>query len=211
MKSTPFQILARIRKAHGGPGAIVTPKDFLDLAGRAAVDQALGRLARAGAIARVARGIYHMPRVNRRLGLAIPPDPDEVAAAIARQTGSAVAPSGAVAANRFGVTTQIAANLVYVTTGRTRVVRVGRQVLRFKRVARRRLPDAGAAVQGALQVLHMVGPRPDEATIAALRRHLTPRERRSLVEHARYDAAWVAESARRAAAPNRRGAAYGRG
>ncbi len=202
MKSTHDLILSRISRNHGGPGAIVTPKDFLDLAGRAAVDQALGRLVRAGEITRVARGIYHLPRINRRLGIDVPPDLDEVAAAIARQTGSAVAASGVVEANRFGLSTQIGANPVYLTTGRTRVIRVGKQVLRFKRVSRRRLPDVDAVVRGAIQVLHMIGPRPSEAVITALRRRLTPDQRRMLVEHARYDAAWVAEAARRTAAPS---------
>lgn len=199
MDTTQVLIMARIKRSLGGPGAVVTPKDFLDLAGRAAVDQALGRVVRAGVLARIGRGLYHLPRVNPKLGIAVPPDPDDVAAAIGRQSGSPVAPSGAVIANRLGLSTQISAKPVYVTTGRSRTVRVGNQTLRFKRVSPRRLPSADAAVTRALQALHGAGPDPVDATIDAVRMTLTPRQRRDLAKHAKYDAAWVADSARRVA------------
>lgn len=203
MDTTQALIMARIKRSLGGDrdglGAVVTPKDFLDLAGRAAVDQALGRLVRAGVLARVGRGLYHLPRVNPKLGIAVPPDPDAVAAAIGRQSGSPVAPSGALVANRLGLNTQISGKPVYVTTGRSRTVRVGNQTFRFKRVSPRRLPSADPAVTRALQALHGAGPDPDDATIDAVRTMLTPRQRRDLGKHARYDAAWVADAARRVA------------
>lgn len=199
MDTTQALIMARITRRLGGSGAVVTPKDFLDMAGRAAVDQALGRLVRAGTLTRIGRGLYHLPRTNPRLGIAVPPDPDAVADAIGRQSGSPVAPSGAVVANRLGLSTQIAATPVYVTTGRSRTVRVGNQTFRFKRVSPRRLPDADPMVTRALQALHAAGPDPGDATIAAVRTMLTPRQRRDLARHARYDAGWVAASARRVA------------
>lgn len=203
MNTTQALIMARIKRSldggRDGFGAVVTPKDFLDLAGRAAVDQALGRLVRAGVLARVGRGLYHLPRVNPMLGIAVPPDPDAVAAAIGRQSGSPVAPSGAVVANRLGLSTQVSAKPVYVTTGRSRTVRVGNQTFRFNRVSPRRLPSADAAVTHALQALHGAGPDPDDATIDAVRAMLTLRQRRDLAKHAKYDAAWVADSARRVA------------
>ena len=44
MDTTKARIIARVRRK--GAGAVVTPKDFLDLAGRDAVDLALSRLVR---------------------------------------------------------------------------------------------------------------------------------------------------------------------
>ncbi len=199
MDTTQSRILARVKRSLGGPGAVVTPKDFLDVADRAAVDQALGRLVRKGALKRVGRGLYYWPRTNRKLGLAVPPDADAIADAVGRQSGNPVTPSGAVVANRLGLTTQISAKPVYVTTGRSRVVRVGNQTIRFKRVAPRRLPDADSAVIRAIQALHAVGPDPHADVLDAIRMMLTSRQRRQLVKHAKYDAAWVAKSARRVA------------
>jgi hypothetical protein len=57
-------ILDRIRAS--GRGKVFASKDFLDLGSREAVDQALSRLARAGEIQRLGRGLYHYPRTNPR-------------------------------------------------------------------------------------------------------------------------------------------------
>lgn len=116
-------ILDRIR--GNDRGKVFTPKDFLDLGSRDAADQSLSRLVRSGEIERLGRGLYHYPRVNERLGIPIGPDPDEIAEALGRQTGSRVLPSGAVAANRLGLSTQVPAKPVYLTDGRTRQVRIG--------------------------------------------------------------------------------------
>ena len=201
MATTQDRIMARIKRGLGSSrdrlGEVVTPKDFLDLAGRAAVDQALARLARSGTLKRVGRGLYHLPRVNPKLAIAVPPAPDAVAAAIGRQSGSPIAPSGAMLANQLGLSTQVAAKPVYLTTGRSRTLRVGNQTIRFKRVSPRRLPMAAPEVARALEVLHGAGADPGDATIDAVRAMLTVAQRRSLVKHAKYAAAWVADSARR--------------
>lgn len=47
--SVPDLIMKRARA--GGRGSVFTPSDFLDVAARAAVDQALSRLARNGKLA----------------------------------------------------------------------------------------------------------------------------------------------------------------
>src|SRR4051812_23047193 len=87
-------------QADGLPKVYV-PKDFLDLGTREAVDQALTRLVRAERLARLGGGLYSLPQQNRRVAIPIVPDPDEIADALARQTGARIAPSGATAANRL--------------------------------------------------------------------------------------------------------------
>jgi len=67
-----------------GRGYVFTPRDFLDLGSRAAVDQALSRLADQGAVRRLARGIYDYPKQSPRFG-ALSPDMDTIARAIARK------------------------------------------------------------------------------------------------------------------------------
>ncbi len=141
MDTTKARILARVRRK--GAGAVVTPKDFLDLAGRDAVDQALSRLVRQGVLQRIGHGLYHVPRTNKRLGITVPPDPDVVAQAIGRRTGHRVALSPAAIANRLGLSTQVSAKPVYLTDGRSRSVRVGNQTIRLKHVAAKQLPRQG--------------------------------------------------------------------
>ena len=61
MPALADRIMRRVR-GHGRGKWVCTPKDFLDLGSRAAVDRALGRLARSGRLRRVARGLYDLPR-----------------------------------------------------------------------------------------------------------------------------------------------------
>src|SRR5262245_9136041 len=82
MDSIHDKIANRIQRQ--GRGKVLTPKDFLDLASRAAADQTLSRLVRAGDLERLGRGLYHYPRVNQRLGIALSPDVDEIAQALGR-------------------------------------------------------------------------------------------------------------------------------
>ena len=74
--SVPDRIMRRARSA--GRGGVFTPRDFLDVAGRAAVDQALSRLVKNGKLRRLARGLYDFPKVHPKLGL-LSPTPDDVA------------------------------------------------------------------------------------------------------------------------------------
>jgi hypothetical protein len=212
MPTTRNQILHRIRQEHGGDGAVVTPKDFLDLAGRDAVDQALRRLVRAGQLVRLGRGLYHLPRTNPTLGITVPPDPDKVADALGRQTGSTVAPSPAAIANRLGLSTQIPAKPTYLTTGRSRTVRVGGHLYRFKHTPPHKLPEPDTAVGRVLQAIQTLGPNPDPADLDRLRRHLPPKDRARFRRKARYLSNKTADVARQLLSPaETRSGATGRG
>ena len=79
-QTLPEKIQRRLRKREEGD--ILVAYDFLDLSTRAAVDQALQRLARQGVLRRIGRGVYDRPSMNTRLGVALSPLPEEVANAI---------------------------------------------------------------------------------------------------------------------------------
>lgn len=57
------------RAKSGAPGAVFGPRMFDDLGNRAAVDQVLGRLTKAGKIRRIARGVYDIPKTIPRSAL----------------------------------------------------------------------------------------------------------------------------------------------
>lgn len=195
MMNIQTQILDRIRQ--GGRGKVFTPKDFLDLGGREAVDQALSRLAKAGDIQRLGRGLYHFPRKNARLGIPLSPDTDEIASALARQTGTRIAPSGATAANRLGLSTQVPAKAVYLTDGRSRRVRVGNMDFVVKHVAPRDFPAGSRTSATVFQALRYLGRGAvNPQVIARIRRNLPAKDRARLVQDSRYATDWIAETAR---------------
>ena len=69
-KSIDSQILQRVKAV--GRGRVFTPRDFLDLGSRDAVDKALSRHAQSGTIRKLARGLYDYPRQDPQFGLLSP-------------------------------------------------------------------------------------------------------------------------------------------
>ena len=60
------KIMQRV-SVHDSGRWVCTPKDFMDLGSREAVDQALSRLTKAGRLRRVSHGLYDMPRISNVL------------------------------------------------------------------------------------------------------------------------------------------------
>lgn len=177
IQSITKQVLKRIR-GHG-KWLVFTPKDFLDLGSRAAVDQALSRLTRDGKIRRIERGLYDYPRVSTRLGQ-LSPNPDAVVQALARKTGSQILPSGARAANTLGLSTQVPARLVYLTDGPSRDVVIGRQRIQLRNTASKYFSgNSGADI--AVQALRHLGRNTvDDTAIRKVRSALSDHDKRAL-------------------------------
>ena len=93
------QVLGRI--AQGARNTVWTPSDFLDLAGRDAVDKTLQRLVKAGALRRIDRGLYDRPGFNSLTGQDRAPDPRAVIDAVARRDQIRVLVDGMTAASKL--------------------------------------------------------------------------------------------------------------
>jgi hypothetical protein len=186
------------RATAKGRGAVFTPNDFLDLGSRAAVDQALSRLTRAGRLRRVARGLYDYPRIDPKLG-ALAPSADAVAHALARETGSLVQVTGAQAANMLGVSLQVPAQTTYLTDGPPRTVQLGRRVIRLKHASPKNLVAAGTNAGTIVQALRYVGETAAPKLIDAARSKLSKQDRQQLLRGATYAAGWMRAVFRRLA------------
>jgi hypothetical protein len=186
--SVPDRIMKRARAT--GRGGVFTPSDFLDVAGRAAVDQALSRLVKNGKLRRLARGLYDFPKVHPKLGL-LSPTPDDVAQALARETGSQVQISGARAANALGLTTQVPARSTYLTDGPARRVVLGKRVVDLRHASPKHLIAPGSAAGTVVQALRHVGPlrAADVAQVAA--RRLSANDKKTLASNSVQAPAWM--------------------
>jgi hypothetical protein len=186
--STPDRIMKRARA--GGRGGVFTPSDFLDVAGRAAVDQALSRLVKGGKLRRLARGLYDFPKVHPKLGL-LSPAPDAVAHALARETGSRLQIAGARAANALGLSTQVPAKSTYLTDGPSRRVVLGKRVIDLRHASPKHLIAPGSAAGTVVQALRHLGPvrAPDVAHVAV--RRLSASDKKALATNAVQAPAWM--------------------
>lgn len=154
MPAAADRIIKRVRGK--GRGWVFTPKDFLDLGTRASIDMALTRLVQAGHIRRIGRGLYDYPKLHTKLG-ALTPDTDTIVQAMATQSGDKVFSSGALAANRLGISTQVPAKASYATSGPSRVKKIAGRTIALKRSRAPILDDASVGANTVLQLLSHVG------------------------------------------------------
>ena len=188
MNSTSKQIISRIRGK--GKGWVFTPKDFLDLGGRAAVDQAISRLAKTGTIRRLKRGLYDYPKRHPRLGQ-LTPSPDDIASAIARKTGGHWQMSSARAANAIGLTTQVPAKPIYFIQGSPGKIVIGQQVIMFRRGSPKRMAGAGTPAGTILQALDYLGRDGiSDDVVAQLAKRLTNKDIAALQKYSNYVPDW---------------------
>lgn len=198
MQSIQNKILARIRGK--GRGCAFSSKDFIDLGNRNSVDKALSRLCTQRIIRRVATGIYDFPRKDEELGGKLSPDIHQVARAIARKNGVRIQPSGAQAANLLGISTQVPAQVIYLTNGKSRTVNVANRTLIFKRVEPREMQprsNIGFLVTQALR--YMGRDQVGKNVIDYLRRQLSDSDRKKLLKEAQYLEDWIWEAVSRIA------------
>jgi len=187
--SVDQRILAAAKRR--GEGAVFVPTDFLALGSRRAVDVALHRLVKRGAVRRIARGIYDLPRTHHALG-ALAPSADAVARALAGHHGIRLQPSGAYAANLLGLTEQVPMRVVFLTDGATRRVRIGATTIELRRTTPRNMATSGRLSGMVIQALRAVGQRnltPER--IARLRRAIPAKERARLLKDLRFAPAWM--------------------
>jgi hypothetical protein len=171
-------------------GVPVLARQFLHLASRAAVDQALARLCRAGEILRVGRGAYVRP-IRSRFGER-PPAPERVVEALALCRGEVVAPSGAASANALGLTTQVPARVVYLTSGGSRRLDIGRQVVELRHAPAWHLLWPQEIAGHVIRALAWLGPEEAAKKSGGLRRQLNRADRRRLAEACPRVPSWLA-------------------
>ena len=178
-------------------GAPVAAKSLLHLGNRAAVDQALSRLAERGKLIRAGRGVYLLP-VTSRFGTRAP-SVEQAVEAIAAQRGEVIVWSGAAAANSLGLTTQVPVRFVYLTSGRTRKMSLGKQIVELRHVPRWQLAMAHRPAGQAVRALAWLGPEKAESALQTLKRKLPPAAFSELVAAAPQLPTWLARSVGRVA------------
>lgn len=178
-------------------GTPVAAKGLLHLGNRAAVDQALSRLAEREQLIRAGRGVYLLP-VTSRFGTRAP-SVEQAVEAIAAQRGEVIVSSGAAAANSLGLTTQVPVRSVYLTSGRTRKMSLGKQIVELRHAPRWQLTMAHRPAGQAVRALAWLGPEKAESALQTLKRKLPPAAFSELVAAAPQLPTWLARSVGRVA------------
>ena len=198
MPSTPEQIMNHV--ASLPEGGLLHPKVVLHLGSRAAIDQALHRLAKRGKLMRVCHGIYVKP-TETRFGTR-PPVVEKVIASLAALWGETIVPCGGTAANALGLTTQIPVNLVYLTSGPSRILTLGESEVELRHAPRWQLAAPHRPAGEAVRALSWLGPDEVEDGLEAITRKLTSKDLEELVALRAIMPNWIAEPASALVADN---------
>jgi hypothetical protein len=150
-------------------GALISAKEFLHLGNRAAVDQALKRLKERKELMPLFRGVYVRP-VKTRFGTRAPAA-EKVIERFAATRAETVVAHGAAAANSLGLTTQVPTKLVYLTSGKSRRLKLGAQIVEMKRAPQWMLLPAQRAGE-AVRALDWIGERRAAEALTVLKQKL---------------------------------------
>ncbi|MFM7008505.1 MAG: DUF6088 family protein [Betaproteobacteria bacterium] len=155
-------------------GGLLSPKEFLHLGSRAAIDQTLSRLAREGKMLRVGRGAYSLP-IQGRFGVR-PPSTETVIEAIESTSGEIVVASGAAEANALGLTAQAPTREVYLTSGPSRRLKLGNREIELKHGNRWQMLLGKRPAGKAIRALIWLGPEQAPKVLQVLRSKLPGQE-----------------------------------
>ena len=172
-------------------GTLLTAPRLLHLGERGAVNKALSHLARRGDLLRAWRGLY-MRSIPTRFGPRTP-TVESVVASLAELWGETIATHGAVSANRLGLTTQVTVRAVYLTSGPSRMLRLGNQLLELRHAPLWQFVLAGGLTGEIIRALAWLGPSESARLLPFLSARLSPADREALVEAAPLLPAWLAQ------------------
>lgn len=172
-------VINKIKKARGGTLFFI--EDFLSFGNSKAISKALQRLVEKEELQRVARGMYARLQQDPVLGT-IYPSTEEIAKAIAKRDKATIVPTGSLALNALGLSTQVPLNVVYLTDGSARKIDLGKRKIIFKKTAPRNLAAIGPISKLAIQALKEIG-----------KDNLKEREKEIILEHLRKEDSYKLE------------------
>ncbi len=154
MKSIEDKVFDKIRKAKRG--TVLFPEDFDEFGSSEAVRITLHRLVKAKEIVRVAQGIYVRPKTSKFIGTILP-SAENIASALAKRDRAKTIPTGSYALNALGLSTQVPMKIVLLTDGSSRIVKVGKRTIKFKKTTPKNLLAKGEISRLVIQALKEIG------------------------------------------------------
>ncbi|XFA99583.1 DUF6088 family protein [Candidatus Izemoplasma sp. B36] len=174
-----------------------TAKDFIELGNIKTINKNLERMEKNNEIRRIISGVYDIPEYSTILQEYGAPSINEVAHALARAHNWKICPSGTSALNYLGLSTQVPAQYIYVSSGPYKIYSIGNIELIFKHTNNRLIYDTSEDTAILIQAIKTLGrgnitkmhkdqikEKLDEFTI------------KRILKQSKHSAAWIYESIR---------------
>jgi len=166
--------------------------DFTDFAPYKTISKCLERLEDDREITRIISGVYCLSRYDMSLDVQIYPSIDNVVHTIARKNSWIICPTGNTALNMMGLSEQVEAMYVYLTSGPYREYEIYGNTVRLKRTMSREIAGYSDKTNLLIQCLKEIGKdNVDESLLDLLRRGLTKSEKKVALEETTRIQTWI--------------------
>lgn len=166
--------------------------DFLDIAPYKTISKCLERMEDNQEIRRIIPGIYDLNKIDPYFNKSVPPDINEVAKALAREYMWSICPDGNTALNELGLSTQVPASYVYISSGPYREYKIGSITLRFKHSCNRDIGLYSQKTSLVIQILKHLGEfNISEREIKKISDSLSTEEKIILLKESKNTQMWI--------------------
>ena len=138
-------------------GSVFIFNDFIDLTNYENIKKIMQRLTNKGTIVKVLDGIYMKPKYSILLNEYLPCNIFELSECIARKFGWDIVPTGEVAINYFGLSTQLTQIYTYSSTGPYKKYNVDGKIISFKHSSTKKMFNMNKNVQYLIQAINFYG------------------------------------------------------
>ncbi|MDF1794938.1 MAG: DUF6088 family protein [Coxiellaceae bacterium] len=157
------------------------------------IRKTLGRLATAGVIHRVGRGIYAKPK-KTKYGTRLPSIENTIQS-ISETTGEIIGTHGAEAARQLQLTTQMPLNIILYTTGKSRQLVVCNNTVTLQHVSPKKIVCPGTITEIVISALWYLGQQQVTAeTIRKIANIIPATELQTVQSHIAQMPAWMANA-----------------
>jgi len=136
---------------------VFTAKDFIELGNIKTINKNLERMEKSGTIRRIISGVYDIPKFSSVLEEFAAPSIRDVAYALARAYNWKICPSGTSALNYLGLSTQVPAQYIYVSSGPYKKYYIANRELVFKHTNNRMMFDSSKETSILIQAIKEIG------------------------------------------------------
>ena len=155
------------------------------------IRKVLGRLANAGEIERLSRGVFAKPK-QTRFGTTLP-SAQETIKAIAQSTGETLAAHGAEAARRLHLSTQVPLQLVLYTSGKSRKIKIRNRTVTLQHISPRKMIAPNTTPGLVISALWYLGQQHVTThSIQTIEKNLEQKEFKKVLSYIENMPAWMA-------------------
>ncbi len=149
-------VVDRIRQivAHSNYGRIFFANSFENIDEEYA-GKVLSDLCKDNRLIRISQGIYLKP-IMSSFG-PVYPTPFEIVEAISKRDKVQILPTGAMALNMLGMSTQVPMNSIFITSGSARCINIGNRTIKLKRSVPKNFMYKGSVMPILVQAIKAIG------------------------------------------------------